>query len=202
MQIYYDVPRERVFADADKIPIGKPFPNIRAFLVSDAGQVISEPGIRGEIYLAGSAISAGYYDDDEKTAAKFVQNPVQPHFREFVYKTGDIAVYDGDGNMTVVARADYQIKHMGYRIELPEIEQKANAVPNVALSCCVYDAKKDAIGLYYTGSADEAQMRRVLEKNLPRYMMPHKIICMETLPLTNNGKIDRVALGKCLGSDE
>lgn len=93
-----------------------------------------------------------------------------------------------------VSRKDYQIKHMGHRIELGEIEVNVNMLDSVKMSCCIYDQKKSRIVLCYVGGEEEKDMAVSLKEKLPRYMMPNRIIRLDQMPLTANGKIDRGAL--------
>ena len=95
-----------------------------------------------------------------------------------------------------VSRKDYQIKHMGHRIELGEIEVSANMVEGVKLSGCIYDDTKGKIVLYYVGTIEDKELSAELRSRLPRYMIPNRMVRLEQMPLTANGKIDRVALKK------
>jgi amino acid adenylation domain-containing protein len=189
MCCYYEVTDEPVSA----IPIGKPFPNTEVMLVAD-GHIVHTPGIEGEIYIRGTRVAAGYYRDPERTREAFVQNPAQNDYPETVYRAGDIAKYDGSGNLIFVSRRDHQIKHMGYRIELSEIEAFTSEIAGVADVCCVYDKARDRITLYYTGTAEERAVFTVFRSDMPRYTIPAKIHRIETMPYTTNGKIDRAAL--------
>ena len=93
-----------------------------------------------------------------------------------------------------VSRKDFQIKHMGHRIELGEIEVNAGQVEGVRLSGCIYDDIKGKIVLYYVGTVEEKDLAAALRSRLPRYMVPNRIVRLEQMPLTANGKIDRVTL--------
>ena len=97
-----------------------------------------------------------------------------------------------------VSRRDYQIKHMGHRIELGEIEVNVNTLDGIAAAGCVYDKAKSKIVLYYSGETDEKALMVSLKERLPRYMLPGKIIRLEKLPYTANGKLDRMTLMKML----
>ena len=98
------------------------------------------------------------------------------------------------GELVFVSRKDYQIKHMGHRIELQEIEVVAAMHPEVAQACAVYDGEKDHIRLYYTGGTESAALTAFLKEKLPRYMLPNRMEQLERMPLTPNGKVDRKAL--------
>ena len=151
-------------------------------------------GETGEIYLRGTCVTLGYYNDPERTAAAFVQNPTQSRYPETVYRTGDLASYNRYGELVVHTRADAQIKHQGHRIELGEIEAAAGKAEGVRQSCCVNDDEHKSIVLYYTGNAESAALTRTLRAYLPRYMLPAVCRALAALPLTPNGKIDRKGL--------
>jgi len=183
---------DRFYEEGESIPIGQPFPNTDIVLVDDNNQA-PKAGQPGEIYIRGGRLSLGYFNDPDKTRAAFVQNPLSA-FPDTVYKTGDLGYKDNAGNLYFISRRDHQIKHMGYRIELAEIEWVAARSPLVELACAVFDAEKSRIILYYTGSLDTAGVKVYLKANLPRYMMPFAVFPLETLPLTPGGKLDRAGL--------
>ena len=93
-----------------------------------------------------------------------------------------------------LSRKDYQIKHMGHRIELQEIEAAASTHQSVAAACAVFDREKDRITLFFTGEVQPGELTAFLKSRLPRYMIPNRMERLEQLPLTPNGKIDRKAL--------
>ncbi len=188
MSCYYIVDRD--FAEGDVIPIGRPFRNTEILLINDKNQLAAQ-GEEGEIYIRGTAVTLGYYNDFERTSAAFVQNPLNSKYPEIVYKTGDLARYDEHGDLIYISRRDHQIKHMGHRIELGEIEAAANQFQGVNAVCCVYDNEKKKIHMVYSGTATVAEVVELLKQKLPRYMIPSGVKCFESLPLTLNGKIDR-----------
>ncbi len=191
MSCFYVVNKE--FAEGDVIPIGGPFKNTQVLLLKEDG-TRAENGEEGEIYLRGTCVTLGYYNDPERTATSFVQNPLQKSFPEVVYRTGDIARYDNEGNLLFVSRRDNQIKHMGHRIELGEIESGVSQLDGISLTGCIYDDKKEKIVLYYTGEIAEADVINGLKGVLPRYMIPNKVYRLEQMLFTPNGKIDRKSL--------
>ena len=191
MCCFYRVNKD--FADDEVIPVGRPFPNREIILLKDDNTRASA-GEEGEICIRGNALTLGYYNDPERTDAAFVQNPFNTSYREYIYKTGDIGRLGDDGNLYFVSRKDYQIKHMGHRIELGEIECTVNMFDEVQMSACIYDDVKKKIRLYYVGDMSESDMLAELKTRLPRYMQPAKMIKLDKLPFTANGKIDRRAL--------
>lgn len=191
MCCYYRV--ERAFEEGESIPIGRPFPNREILLLTPEGKPAG-PGEEGEICIRGTALTLGYYNDPVRTGESFVQNPLNTAYPERIYKTGDIGRYNEAGELLFVSRRDYQIKHMGHRIELGEIEANAHTVPGVRMAACIYDGKKGRIVLYYVGDLPEREVAGALRTRLPRYMLPGRIIRLERLAYTANGKIDRGAL--------
>lgn len=191
MSCYYKVEREISLEEA--IPIGKPFSNTEILLLDEKNKR-TEDGEVGEICIRGTAVTLGYYNDFERTREVFVQNPLNTSYPELIYRTGDLGKYNEKGELIFVSRKDYQIKHMGHRIELGEIEANVNSIEQVKSACCIYDKEKEKIVLYYVGEMNTAQMAFSLKQMLPRYMVPNYIEALEQMPLTPNGKMDRVFL--------
>ncbi len=191
MTTFYKVDRD--FAEGDVVPIGRPFRNRAVILLDEENREPAE-GDLGEICVRGTSVTLGYYRAPDKTAAVFVQNPLNSAYPETIYRTGDLGRYNDRGELLFVSRKDYQIKHMGHRIELGEIEANVNALDGVRICCCVYDKETEKIVLYYVGDVDPAAMLTELRGHLPRYMLPNLIEPLERMPLTSNAKIDRVAL--------
>lgn len=188
---YYVVDRE--FGPGDVIPIGRPFKNTDIILLNDKDERAKQ-GESGEICIRGASLTLGYYNDPDKTAEAFVRNPLNPFYPELIYRTGDIGRFNERGELEFISRRDHQIKHMGHRIELGEIEVNVSMLDGVEMAGCVYDKAKNKIVLYYTGTTDEKQLAAELKEKLPRYMVPNRMIRLKQMPLTANGKIDRVTL--------
>ena len=104
---------------------------------------------RGELCVRGSSLALGYWNDPEKTAKAFVQNPLNTRYPETIYRTGDLVYRNDRGEIMFVGRKDFQIKHMGYRIELPEIEYQILAIEEIANACVLYHREKKEITLFY-----------------------------------------------------
>lgn len=178
------------------IPIGEAFPNEKVFLLNEEQQEVCEPGAIGEICVSGSTLALGYFKDREKTDKVFVQNPLNNRYNELIYRTGDLAYYLADGNLMYVGRKDFQIKHMGYRIELLEIDCHIGKIQGIERVCCLYDEQKKQIVAVYQGDVEKSTIKAELRKKLIKYMIPERIISVEQMPLTANGKIDRKKLMK------
>ena len=191
MSFYYEV--DRSFEESEIIPVGRPFDNT-AFMLLKEDDSLAEAGEVGEICIRGTAVTLGYYDDPERTAAVFTQNPLNPHYPEIIYRTGDLGRLNEKGELLFVSRKDSQIKNMGHRIELGEIEVNCNMLPGIKLCGCIYDQVKGKIALYYTGDLEPKEVTVALKEKLPRYMIPNYVRSLEEMPLTANGKINRVAL--------
>ncbi len=192
--LYYKV--DRPFKNEDALPIGIPFKNTDILLL-DGDEPIEKAGVTGEICVRGTSLALGYYNNAQKTAEAFCQNPCNPFYPELIYRTGDLAKYGEDGLLYFVSRKDYQIKHMGHRIELSEIEIAVNSLSFVEAACCVYDTEEEKIVLFY--QSKEQCDREVLKEAgtiLPKYMLPNRLVQMTALPMTKNAKIDRIALKK------
>ncbi len=195
---YYEVDRE--FTENDVLPIGRPFPNTEILLLDDNNRPAA-PGEQGEICIRGSRLTLGYYRDPERTAAAFVQNPLNSLYPERIYRTGDLGKYNERGELVFLSRKDSQIKHMGHRIELGEIEAVANWNRGVTSACCLYDSEKRRITLYYTGNTGLTELAACLKEKLPRYMLPQEVRHLSAMPLTPNGKIDRNLLKQRVYTD-
>ncbi len=191
MSFYFVV--DRALEDGEPIPVGRPFDNTGFMLLRD-DDTRALPGETGEICIRGTALTHGYFDDPERTAAAFTQNPLNPHYPELIYRTGDLGRLNARGELVFVSRKDHQIKNMGHRLELGEIEACADGCEGVVRSCCLFNKEKGKLSMFYMGSADEKTLGRYLRGMLPRYMLPSKIKRLDALPLLENGKIDRNSL--------
>ena len=141
-------------------------------------------------------MSAGYWDDEEKTKEKYIDNPTNPYYKEKMYLTGDLVYYNERGELVFAGRKDFQIKHSGYRIELGEIESAAMGEQSVSVVCASYDKKEKQIVLFYQGDIEEEALKEYLLTIIPKYMVPTVYIQLKNFPYNDNGKIDRKKLEK------
>lgn len=176
------------------IPIGKPFENEDVFLLDDKNNLIIESGRAGEICVRGTALALGYYASPEQTAKHFVQNPLNKFYPDMIYRTGDLGTYNENAELVFSGRKDFQIKYMGHRIELEEIEHAMAAIDGVERCVCIFDEKKSKLKGYYVGTIDKAQLHTVMKSTLPIFMVPGILRQVEAMPLTKNGKVDRKKL--------
>ncbi len=190
---YYIVDRE--YHNDETIPIGRAFGNTEVFLLDEQDHLIEAANVMGEICVKGTCLAHGYYNAPEKTNEVFTQNPLQAHYPERIYRTGDLAQYNERGELVFLSRKDSQIKHMGHRIELGEIEAVVNSLHGIRGACCLFHKEKEKIILFYESEEyEDVTLIEALQEKLLRYMMPNVLHKLEILPQTQNGKVDRMKL--------
>ena len=187
---YYVV--NRTFSDEETLPIGVACDNCNLIIVDENGKESDS----GELLARGPFLADGYYRNPEKTAEVFVQNPLNNAYPEIVYRTGDLVYKGEDGLLRYQGRKDFQIKHMGYRIEPGEIEAAIGALPEIHACVCIYLETTDQILLFYQGKIKQEALSTAVSGNLPAYMRPNKFIRIRQMPYNANGKIDRKLLKK------
>lgn len=185
--------------DGDILPIGYACRNTNVLVLNEAGQECHENEI-GELYVRGTCLALGYWNDVNRTEQAFIQNPLEKRFRDLVYRTGDLVKRDSVGCITFIGRRDSQIKLNGYRIELGEIEAAAAKIFGVGRNAALLDARRRVLVLFVEMlpgiNADMASMRRELARLMPKYMIPGEINVVSSFDLNQNGKIDRLKLAK------
>ena len=179
--------------ETDPVPIGKPIANTQIYIVDKYMKPVPI-GVTGELCIAGDNVGQGYLNRPELTKEKFVENP----FGEGkLYKTGDLAYWREDGNIVFVGRNDFQVKINGQRVELGEIESALTSIEGIESAAVIVRSEDDRqlLCAFYTGTEIEvSQLRAVLSKTLPRYMVPQAFSHLEEMPLNTSGKTDRRAL--------
>ncbi|KYC35299.1 hypothetical protein WA1_09105 [Scytonema hofmannii PCC 7110] len=190
-------PIEEVDSAGNSIPYGKPMVNQRLYVLNSALEPCPN-WVVGRLYIGGIGLAIGYWRDEEKTKAYFINHPKTG---ERLYRTGDIGRYLPDGNIEFLGREDFQVKVQGYRIELGEIEaalEQHRAVRNaVATAVGEFDRTKRLVAYVVPDRdsvPDVSELRSFLAEKLPEYMVPSAFVPLEALPLTPNGKVDRKAL--------
>lgn len=167
--------RAGLVEDTDVLPIGKPYPHYEVFLLSEQNEAVPNGEI-GEICVKGPILALGYYNSREKTAESFLQNPLNRAYDERIYKTGDLGHFAPDGNLMFHGRKDRQVKHLGHRVELGEIDLAAAKVSGVEEACALYDQEHEQIWLFYTGAdVTKRDIAVALRADLPGFMVPRKI---------------------------
>ncbi|EHL7431092.1 AMP-binding protein, partial [Campylobacter upsaliensis] len=187
---FYKVDRE--FKDDELLPIGKACKNTELLVFDENKNFINEAGKKGELYVRGTSLSLGYYNDIEKTKAAFIQNPLHHNYLDLLYKTGDIVAYNEFGELLCYGRIDNQIKFKGHRIELGEIEAVLNSHEKIKNSACIF--KDDKLIAFYE-SEEELDLKGFCKQKLPPYMIASSFVRVEKFALNANGKIDRKVLG-------
>lgn len=188
-------------AHAGTLPsIGRPIANTHIYLLDEHLRQVPI-GTTGKLYIGGKGLAKGYLNRPELTAERFIPHPFSDQPGERLYKTGDLARFLPDGQIAFLGRADYQIKIRGYRIEPGEIMSVLNN--HVVIQNSMVIAREDTPGekrlvayiITVPGAEISASsLRETLGEYLPDYMIPSTFVVLPALPITTNGKIDRVAL--------
>lgn len=186
----------RTLRDDERIPIGFALPHTTVYLVKEDGTE-AKSGEEGQIWMAGPGMCLGYLNDEEETNRKFRDNPLNPGERVFL--TGDVAKKNEYGEIVFMTRKDFMIKHMGYRVELGEIELAATSLDDQMQCACVYNKEKEHLILVYAGSLSKKELKEKLKEKLPRHMVPNRFVQVESLPLSSTSKLDRVKLNALYG---
>jgi len=195
---YHEV-QERL-ADDQPIPMGKPCRNTALLVLNNDGSETPEGSI-GELHVRGTSTAMGYYNNPEQTARAFIQNPLNNNYPEIIYKTGDL-VLRSDDIYYFKGRADTMVKHLGYRIELADIEHAIlSGVPEVKNVCVVYVQKRKEIIAYCEVSKplNFQGFKNHLSRKVPAYMIPSRLEEIGEMPMNPNGKIDRLYFKKLAG---
>ena len=183
------------------ILIGKPIANTQIYLLDDDCNPLPIGEI-GNLYIGGEGVALGYIKRPDLNAERFIQNPFNhDDSSDIIYNTGDLARYMPDGELECLGRSDFQVKINGFRIELGEIEMVLNRHKLVKDSVVIVQTGEDEtqslIAYLVTVDnqpCDEVAMRKYLEAQLPKYMVPRGYVVMDQFPMTPNQKIDRKAL--------
>lgn len=190
---YYIIKEE--IPDEQPLPIGYPCRNTNIIVLDGDDKAVTEPNIEGELCVRGTSLAMGYYNNPEKTAAAFVQNPLNMAYPEVIYRTGDIVCYNEDGLIMFKGRKDNIVKHLGYRTDLGEIEHVIiNTLKLVKNGCVVYNQTQKEIILFYEAEQEMpvSEFRKKIGLVLPKYMIPTVYNHLELLQRNTNGKIDRL----------
>lgn len=183
-----------------EIAIGRPIANTQLYILDDSLQPVPI-GVPGELYIGGDGVANGYRHRPELTAERFILNPFCGRPGARLYKTGDLARYRSDGHVVHMGRIDHQVKIRGFRIELGEIEAALSSHP--AVRQVVVTAREDQQGLKQLAAylvcqngtaATPTELRALLRKTLPEYMVPSYFVFLDAMPLTANHKVDVNAL--------
>ncbi|WP_370409296.1 amino acid adenylation domain-containing protein [Streptomyces fradiae] len=192
---------------APRIPIGRPVDGTWTEILDDDLRPVP-PGVPGHLYAGGFGVARGYVGDAALTAERFVPDPWA--CGERLYATGDLATYGPDGTIDFLGRADQQLKKRGYRVEPAEIESALRQDPLVADAAVLLHGERADDGTLVAclvlqagvGADTEAgpldAIRERLTDRLPHYLLPDRLVRLDSLPLTPNGKVDRRALASAV----
>jgi len=180
--------------------IGKPFNGIRAIVIDDDCR-IQDFGILGELCISGEQLTDGYLNNPEKNVEVFKEIDVDGKSERF-YKTGDLCMIDSMGDILYSGRKDYQVKIMGFRVELGEIEFHARACMNGKNAIALLNEDSvngpELVLFVETNLSEKKVLLDYLKVKLPYYMIPAKVFECTEFPLNSNGKIDRNALKRII----
>ncbi|HWX42626.1 MAG TPA: phosphopantetheine-binding protein, partial [Blastocatellia bacterium] len=182
------------------VPIGRPVANAGIYILDRQMEPLCQ-GMPGEIHLGGIGLARGYISRPDLTAEKFVPSPFSMQAPACLYKTGDLGRYLADGRIEFLGRIDHQVKIRGNRVETGEIEavMRGHAAVGEAVVMARQSRRGDTDLVAYVlanaaGQLSLDELRDLLRRKLPAYMIPSSFVVLDALPLTSNGKIDRKAL--------
>ncbi|HYH99199.1 non-ribosomal peptide synthetase, partial [Hyalangium sp.] len=185
---------------ATSIPLGRPIPNVQAYVLDRHLQPVPR-GVPGELYIGGEGLARGYWRRPELTEERFIPHPFSQEPGARLYRTGDLVRYLSGGLLEFLGRIDHQVKIRGFRIELGEIEAVLGdhpAVRQVVVAARVLGPGDKQLVAYVVPQASPhpstMELREYLSRKLPSYMVPAFFVVLEALPLNPNGKVDRRAL--------
>lgn len=195
---------QEVNPDWKSIPYGKPMANSQYYILNTALEDCPV-WVIGEMYCAGVQLAQGYWRNEEKTHTNFITHPrtgdrTERTLRDRIYRTGDLGRYLPDGNIEFCGRADFQIKIRGYRIETGEIEaalMQHPAVRTAVITAIGQHNSKERLVAYILSKNQNPSiedLHNFLSEKLPEYMLPSAFIFLDSLPLSANGKVNRLAL--------
>ncbi len=197
---YFIVPNncDRIFKEA--IPLGRGIEDVQLLVLTKMLQ-LAGVGEIGEIYVRTPYLAQGYIGSEQLTQERFIINPLTNIAEDRLYKTGDLGRYLPDGNIEFLGRIDDQVKIRGFRIELGEIESRLRQHPGVQETVVIAhsDLRSDKYLVAYVVPKLEQvlktkELRSFLLEKLPNYMIPSTFVMLDALPITQNGKVDRLAL--------
>ena len=182
------------------VPIGRAVPNTRLYILDTQRQPVPREEI-GEIYVGGVQVGTGYFNRPDLNAERFAPDPFADD-GALMYKTGDLGRFLPDGCIEYHGRNDFQVKIRGFRVELEEVEAALGSLPGVLNACVGVEGEgdmKSLIGFIAAPAGDArtaAEWRELIRRGgrLPDYMIPNRIVCVHSIPLTVNGKKDRKKL--------
>ena len=191
---------ERVEVGSGPITIGRPIANTQVHVLDPTGEQVPI-GVPGELWIGGAGVASRYHQRPDLTAGRFVPDPFASQAGSRMYRTGDRGRWLADGRLEHLGRLDHQVKVRGYRVEPGEIEAVLARIQGVRQSVVMArqlaagDTRLLAYVVYRPGEdLTASEVRRFLRQSLPDYMIPSVVVPVDAIPLTPNGKVDRLAL--------
>lgn len=179
--------------EGERLSVGEPYAMTHILFVDEEGNEVP-PGTPGEMLLSSPWVSVAYHRDAARTQTAWVTDPLGKGWHERFYRAGDIGYLRQDGQLVVLGRRDTQIKHMGYRMELGELEVALSSIPGWEDGCVLFDSDTGKIWCFYCGALLEKTICQELRTKLARYMLPDVFVHLQELPHTATMKLDRGAL--------
>lgn len=173
----------------NSVNLGAPNPSSRIYIL-DRHRNLSPVGVVGEIYLAGVQVASGYIGRPEETQSRFFPDSINPGPSERMYKTGDRAYWDKNGELVLVGRADRQVKYRGFRIDLDDLEIRFCRAVSDLIQVAITLVNGELTAYVQPKHINIGKLREALRAHIPNYAMPHCIVPIDTLPMTTAGKRD------------
>ncbi|MDW5324853.1 non-ribosomal peptide synthetase [Plantactinospora sp. KLBMP9567] len=178
-----------------KVPVGRPLSGVTAVVADGRGRAVPAL-VPGEILVGGAALARGYHGRPGRTAEVFRPDPYGPAGAR-VFHTGDLARQRATGDLEYLGRRDRQVQVRGHRVEPGEVEETLLRHPGVRAAAVVVrpdEGNSSTLVGYVVADADVAELRAFLGDRLPGYLVPSRLVPVDTLPRTASGKVDRLAL--------
>ena len=190
---------ERDYGAGERMPVGRPFEQVRILFLDEDGNE-APPGEPGEMLVSSPWVAASYIHSPERTAAAWTTDPLDRGEPDRYFRSGDMGFLNEAGELTVLGRKDRQIKHLGYRMELDDVDAALARLPGWQEGCARFHRPSGKIFCFYTGTLSEKEVRAGLKKGLSSYMLPDIYIHLEQMPRTATMKTDFRALDKMMDS--
>ena len=188
---------DRDYGDDENVASGYPYRCSHIIFVDEDLKEVPK-GEKGEMLIHNPWMFSGYYKDDARNKACFVNDPLGKGYEEIFFRTGDMGYINERNQLVVVGRKDNMIKHNGYRMELGEVEYAAIGIEGVNDCCCVFEKEAGEIYMFYTGEKEEKAVKSALKVKVPKFAMPEHIVHLDSIPYNANVKADRLALARMI----
>lgn len=185
-----------------ELPIGRPLPNARVYVLDSAGRHLVPDGVTGELWIGGTGVALGYLGHPELTAERFRADPFVGDPGARMYRTGDKVRWSSDGELEYLGRADRQIKLRGFRVEPAHVERRLEQLEGVSQAFVALrpgaSGAEQLVGWVVpadpTGRLDTNELREQVRRSLLDHMVPAALVQVEEMPRTLVGKVDAASL--------